>query len=586
MGFFLEGRKGIRERSGIELIYFILILFFFHLGLSTPVRFEFRDYPQAGGIAGDSFDLHIVALLSNGQIDSNYNGRALLKTSQDDFWSYVYPSLLDFRFGEVRTRAFVTKACRLRLIATDGTIQGMTDSIPFFPNFPKRFLVILPGETLYPGSPSGRYSPPYNPPSPYPQTAGQSFSVSVYLVDKHFNVVKTQSCTLTISSSDTFAIYPPLLYIVSGKADFSFTPRSRGKRVIFASSPQYSDVSSNFLVNPGAYQGILLLLPGEEMLFGDTARSSWMTPGKRGNPLPQFVGDTFPVKVYCIDTMYNPTSGNDSVELFSEYPFSYYPKSAPLHDSATLFVSFNSSGENQNLWGKTKNFESYRCRLKIFPKAAQIRLPIKEDTIYAGAEKEIEIQVFDASGAPIPYKVVKFKVIKGSGRFKEKETQELNDSVEIITDSTGIGRAIFICPVSNLREQVSERDSIAVRADALEGRFSLWVEVGDQEVARGNLIAFPNPFGTINQNWTTIMYHLARAVDVKFLIYDPFGNPVYERLIKKQEMGARAGVNKITWDGTDKQGRRVASGIYHIRIIGIAHTGKVIDRGWTIGVIW
>ncbi len=547
---------------------FSSILLIFGLFAQT-VRFDFLDYPQQGGIAGDSFDLRVVAINARGEIDTSYNSRALLKTSRDGVWSYIYPPVLSFRSGEVRTRAVVTLAESLALIVTDGEITNQTPSLLFSPGFPKRFLIILPGETLFPGSPLGKY--PY-PPSPTPQTAGIPFSVRVYLVDKNFNIVGTFD-TFAIASSDSFAVHPPFSSLIFGRATFQFTPRAKGKRNIVVFSPAFSDTSSSFDVIPNLYRRLLLLLPGEDFLFGDTASMTWMSPGKRGRALSQFVNDTFRVLVYAVDSFYNPTNGVDSVYLQSDFSFACTPFPAYLEDSAIISVVFHFSGENQNIWAITKSgLATYRSQLSIVPRAESLYI-IHWDTIFAGRETDINVAVFDGAGQPIPYKRVDFRVVKGSG--------QMLDSV-ILTDSLGWGKARFICHPANF----SERDTIAVKSDTIERRIGIWIEAGAPEVIQGEVIAFPNPFGNLNQDYTNIIYYLPFAVDTKILIYDPFGNPVYSKRIKQGEIGAQKGVNKITWDGRDSQGKKVASGIYYIRVVAIAHTGKVIDKSYTVGVIW
>ncbi len=553
----------------------ILSLFFL---LAQTNYFEFLDYPQTGGIAGDSFDIYVVAKKANGEIDTSYNGRALLKTSLDGIWPwpYVYPPLLSFQRGEVRSKAVVTLANEsLSLVVEDGNIRGNTSRIIFLPNIPKRLLITLPGETLLSGSPQGRHY------SPHSQRAGSPFFPKVFIVDKNFNIVNTRFDTLQISASDSFATYPSFLPLFAGREVFSYLPRAKGTTRIFAkdlSDPQISsDTSSPFLVMPGFYSRLLLLLPGEDFRFGDTSSLPWMTPGKKGKPLPQFVQDSFLVRVFCCDSFYNPTNGVDTVYLFSDFSFSYSPAPGSVSDSISFWVKFFLSGENQNIWARSaRGFETYRSYVNILPKASYLFVNYP-DTILAGWETEIAALVLDAGSSPIPYKRVEFQVIKGHG--------VMLDSV-VLTDSLGWAKAKFILPLSNLRDSVSERDSILIRTDTIDTIIGIWVELYSREVARGEIIAFPNPFGSLNQDWTSIGYFLPIDVDTRILIYDPFGNLVFEEKIPKGSPGAKKGVNKFVWEGKDNKGNRVSSGIYYLRVIGISHTGRVCDKGYTIGVVW
>jgi hypothetical protein len=67
----------------------------------------------------------------------------------------------------------------------------------------------------------------------------------------------------------------------------------------------------------------------------------------------------------------------------------------------------------------------------------------------------------------------------------------------------------------------------------------------------------PNPF---NAN-TTISFNLPQAGSSKLSIYNLTG-----RLVKEYQFYGQAGSNSITWDGTDKQGNSVASGVYFYRL--------------------
>jgi hypothetical protein len=68
---------------------------------------------------------------------------------------------------------------------------------------------------------------------------------------------------------------------------------------------------------------------------------------------------------------------------------------------------------------------------------------------------------------------------------------------------------------------------------------------------------YPNPFN----NRTVINFDLPRAENVKFQIINLLGQTVY-RLEKRYS----AGSHSIPWDGTDKQGQTVTSGVYYYRL--------------------
>ena len=70
---------------------------------------------------------------------------------------------------------------------------------------------------------------------------------------------------------------------------------------------------------------------------------------------------------------------------------------------------------------------------------------------------------------------------------------------------------------------------------------------------------YPNPFNPS----TTIRYELSMVSDVTIRIYDILGREV-KTLVEERET---AGQHVIYWDGTDRYGRRVASGVYYYRLI-------------------
>ncbi len=75
------------------------------------------------------------------------------------------------------------------------------------------------------------------------------------------------------------------------------------------------------------------------------------------------------------------------------------------------------------------------------------------------------------------------------------------------------------------------------------------------------LTNYPNPFNSRIEE-TFIRYQLPQDLPVKIRIYDLFGFQVREFNLSPGDTGARAGENKIRWDGTDETGQKVAKGGY------------------------
>ena len=68
----------------------------------------------------------------------------------------------------------------------------------------------------------------------------------------------------------------------------------------------------------------------------------------------------------------------------------------------------------------------------------------------------------------------------------------------------------------------------------------------------------PNPFNPR----TTISYYLPSRSRVRLAIYDPAGRLVTDIIDREQGQG----VYDAFWDGRDRGGRRVASGVYFYRL--------------------
>jgi hypothetical protein len=82
--------------------------------------------------------------------------------------------------------------------------------------------------------------------------------------------------------------------------------------------------------------------------------------------------------------------------------------------------------------------------------------------------------------------------------------------------------------------------------------------------------AFPNPFTSA----TRIAFSLASAGDVRLSVYTPEGRLVSDILDERMGPGAHS----ATWDGRDRAGNEMGSGVYYYRLVtgGTVVTGKMI----------
>ncbi len=534
--------------------------------------FEFTPIttPQ---LAGDSFNITVIARDINGNIYYDYNRPAFLSTSRGAI--YIYPNVIGpFRSGVWQGRVMVTLAESLQIRCTDdsGRVTSSSNTFAVYPGPPARFLSIFPGQQLNPGTRDGRRGVPNN------QSAGDSFVFTVYLTDEWCNPVGAGRDSFSLRATDSFAFLPRGEELNNGCRAITASFRQAGRHWVII-QPIYaqglrSDTSAVFTVNPGAFFRLLLLVPGEISLPGDTAVSGWQTPGKAGIPLHQFVQEPFPVVVYGCDRCWNRVSaGGVTVSLRSDFAAQFIPAETTLIDSVVIAAKFNFPGTNQDIWvtDSEGRFESYRTRVDIRARGQSLEI-IAPDTVFAGDTAFIRVVVLDANGEPVKQAVCRFEVTGGNGEMLDEA---------LLTDTIGVAVARFLCT----RAHFAEWDTIRISSGIADSLIAIYVNLPDSGLFSGRIIAFPNPFG-YNRSTAEIYYYLNRSSGIDFRIYDPFGNEVVRYKFKQGQPGGRAGVNKVIWDGRNREGRRVASGIYVVQILGQLHTGTTFKSTYRLGVVW
>mgnify|MGYP001047857748 CR=1 FL=1 len=534
--------------------------------------FEFTEIPSPQYV-GDSFNITIVAKDPYGAIYP-YNGSALLSTTRDDYWTYVYPSLITFSNGVWQDKVIVTLAESLKLRCVEPThlITGQSNTINIFPGPPEKLFPLMPGEKMAPGSPEGRLpTPPRN------QVAGDSFNFEVYLTDAWYNLIQFRNDSVYFSVTDSFAQLPGGSELSNGRGTFTVTLRQAGQHRLTVVPGEGSSIqagtSSVVTVVPGSFQHLLPLFPGETLLPGDPTTNVWQTPGKAGKPLTQYVRTPFNVTVYPCDACWNRVvNQGDSVMLNSDFSFESAPDRAELADGAVFSVQFNDAGPNQNIWATTlhSGLVSYLNWLNIRALATQLVISAP-DTVRAGETTYIQVTMKDANFQPIVAAPCRFAVITGMG--------EMLDSA-LLSDTLGRLTARFLCTA----DHGAENDTIKICADTTE-YIGIYIDMPDSSLAMGKIHAFPNPFG-YNRESVEISYYLQPSSDITVRIYDPFGNAVRSWYFPRNRPGARSGLNRLYWNGRNDQGRRVANGMYVVQVIGQLHTATTFKNTHRIAVVW
>jgi len=197
--------------------------------------------------------------------------------------------------------------------------------------------ILLPGESAAPGTATGKTG------SPSARTAGSAFNVTVNAVDAKWNVVSTITDTVHLASTDPNAVLQADTALVGGTATLSATLNTAGSWTLTASDVTVPATASNtspaVVVNPGAYAGLQVLLPGESAAPGTAT-------GKTGAPTDQTVNLDFTVIVNAVDANWNViTTTNPVVAITTSGGSPTLPANAALVSGTQSFVlKFGAAG--------------------------------------------------------------------------------------------------------------------------------------------------------------------------------------------------------------------------------------------------
>ncbi len=87
---------------------------------------------------------------------------------------------------------------------------------------------------------------------------------------------------------------------------------------------------------------------------------------------------------------------------------------------------------------------------------------------------------------------------------------------------------------------------------------------------------YPNPA----RQKVNVYVTLTEAANIQLQIYNVAGEPVFEQPLE----AALKGDHVLVWQGANRDGTRVASGIYILRLTATGSSGAVLTR-WTQAVI-
>jgi hypothetical protein len=168
-----------------------------------------------------------------------------------------------------------------------------------------------------------------------PLTAGVPASITVRATDVSGNTVPgyNADCILQANTGNQ-SITPTNITFVNGTWTGNVTFMGAGGAVALTcadfSAPPKTGTSNSFVVNPGPFAGLQVILPGETALGG--------TPtGKTGTPTTQSAGNPFTMTVRAVDQFWNLVPGvNDRIVLTSTDTFAWMPSDTVLVNGQVL----------------------------------------------------------------------------------------------------------------------------------------------------------------------------------------------------------------------------------------------------------
>ncbi len=220
-------------------------------------------------------------------------------------------------------------------ITNPAKTASISTAIPVNAGALAKLQLLAPGETVAPGSATGKIG------TPTAQTAGVAFNVTVNAVDANWNRVSTND-TVHITASDTNAVLPANAALVGGSGSFSVTLKTAGSATVTASDVTHSgtsaSTSASITVNAGSFSQLQVLAPGETAAPGSGL-------GKTGAPTAQTAGSAFNVTVNAVDANWNLINTNDTVTISSTDTNAALPGNAALvSGTKTLSVTLKTAG--------------------------------------------------------------------------------------------------------------------------------------------------------------------------------------------------------------------------------------------------
>ena len=498
--------------------------------------------------AGNPFTLTVRAVDAYWNLVSGIAHRAALG-STDAFARMPADTLLGNGQALIPVRLY--RSGSQRIWASDVTQSSATpDTSSWFTltggSF-TRLLVLAPGETVAPGTASGRTGTATD------QSVGYAFDVTVLATDNWWNPVAGVSDVVRLSSSDAVAQLPADKPLTNGSALLALRLGTGGYQQITASDVTQPSKTSNTTQVKGISSGFHLeaAVSLASVRAGEPFTLTVRATNDAGSVI-QEINSTVTITVQNASTQ-APGRGTLLTRRFQLLQGQRSVSETYTFAEPIVMMASDDLGNGQ---GATS-------MLNVQP-GAPAAIQLSTSSPYVGGNKHVTVSAHlaDAFDNGIGGQPMSFQLVLGSGTLTP---------VDNITDTGGTARADFLGP------RLSETDRIRAQSGSLTADLDLQTSLVDPNAADGYVSNYPNPFHPPAEP-TTIAYKLSADATVTLRIFTLSGDLVRSETFARGAAGGTGGLNQWLWNGTNGAGKLVSSGGYVVMI-------EAQDTGQAVNVI-
>ena len=577
-------------RKGIILFF----LFIFNFPLFSAIT-SFTIIPDNFTV-GDTLTISITAD-QDGDVSFSINGNPNL----------ISPYTGRVVGGVYQGKHVIFKAGVDSVRAVGSPGDAFSNSYTAYPKPPSRVLILFENQEHLSGDNvrKGRAEisePKYN--------VGENVVFTIKLCDEYYNENSDEDTVdVVLHTDDPHAILLNQITFFPGETSKSFSAVFRRATIPYqlsssdrrhlwgvpqkagfsGDSVRFAPYSPYFHVQAGPYSKLLILEHWDSLGIDI---SEQFDPGNEGvgkvnliKPHPS--GADFILEAIACDNYYNRVTNNNlKVVLRFETPLSegsiVKPDTLNLKDGRDTFIlNISSSGiYSCYLFDTEGGIQSSREILDI--RGSFYVLSVDPDTILASTQLfRFIVSYYDASNNQTNASHnIYIKPVLESDRSK-RASGFLSDSVFRLNQG--------IVDVW-LRYSTQSNEVISLRVTdeiGTQPAYSEPIYVNYFPAFKDTFLVYPNPFGSVQYGGVKydrmqIMFYLPEPSDAEVFIYDMFGRPV--RKFKLNVLSA--GKHMVTWDGTNDNGKRVASGAYILILNAVKGARTIYNKKKIISVIW